>query len=104
MSESGTATDVHIVNGLPLPGDALSKLVERYPEGIVTIEDGIIGDGQTGLQGFAGVVQSAAYGSGLPLAHLGITDPRVAPSDGHMEVWEHFGITSNELVSAVQGL
>jgi len=40
----------------------------------------------------------------LPVAHIGITDPCVAPSSGHMETWAHFGITAGALVKAVQEL
>lgn len=100
----GTPTDVYIINGLPLPEGALQQLFERYRGGLVTIEDGIIGTRQTGLRGFAGFVAGAAYASGVPLGHIGITDPRIAPSEGHHEVWEHFGITTEALVAAVQAL
>ncbi len=96
--------DVHIVNGLPLPEEELSALLERYPEGIVTVEDGLIATPGTGLRGFAGLVRTAAYGRNLPLEHVGIVDPRVAPSDGHMETWDHFGITRDQILAAVQSL
>jgi hypothetical protein len=71
---------------------------------LVTIEDGIIAHRGIGLRGFAGLVAGAAYGSGVPLDHLGITDPRIAPSEGHEEVWAHFGLTAEALVEAVRGL
>jgi transketolase C-terminal domain/subunit len=100
----GMPVDVQIVNGLPLPGDALIELVGRYPEGVVTVEDGLIGCPQSGVRGFAGVVAAATRSQGVPAAHLGITDPRVAPSDGHLETWAHFGLTAEALVAAVKGL
>ena len=67
-------------------------------------EDGIIGERDTGLRGFAGLLAGIAYGSKIPLEHIGIRNPRIAPSEGHMEVWEHFGITVESLVTAIQNL
>ena len=96
--------DVHIVNGLPLSAGALEKLVRRYPKGIVTIEDGFIGTAETGVRGFAALVAGAAADAGIKVAHLGVTDPRTAPADGHMETWAHFGMTHAALVQAVKSL
>ncbi len=104
LSKGGTATDVHIVNGLPLSAPQLERLLAPYTDGIVTVEDGFIGTAETGIRGFAGLVSATAGAAGLPLAHIGITDPRTAPSDGHMETWAHFGITSPALVRAVRDL
>jgi hypothetical protein len=39
---------------------------------------------------------------GIPLAHVGITDPTVAPSDGPLEVRKHFGITTENIVLAMK--
>jgi transketolase C-terminal domain/subunit len=100
----GEPTDVHIVNGLPLPDGALGALLSRYPGGVVTVEDGVIGCRHVGVRGFAGLIASAAHGQGLPLVHVGIADPRVAPSEGHMETWAHFGITVEALIEAVKSL
>lgn len=96
--------DVIVVNGLPFGENELEALLAKYPAGLVTIEDGIIGHKGVGLRGFASLVQSAAAGSGIPLAHVGITDPTVAPSDGHAEVWAHFGLTTEAVIDAVQSL
>ena len=104
LSNTGTPTDALIVNGFPLPDDTLPKLFERYTEGIVTIEDGIIGNSATGLRGFASVIASAALRHSVPVAHVGIVDPRIAPSAGHLELWTHFGITTEALVTAVDSL
>lgn len=104
LAAEGTPTDVHIVNSLPLANGELEALFSSYPGGVVTVEDGLIATRSNGLRGFAGLVASAAYGHNLPLNHIGITDPRVAPADGHMELWEHFGITREALVAAVNGL
>ncbi|MFH1759764.1 MAG: thiamine pyrophosphate-dependent enzyme [bacterium] len=97
-------TDVYVINGLPLAKDTLSDLIKKYSRGIVTVEDGIIGCSRSGYKGFAGMVRSNAYGTGLPLNHIGITDPRIAPSEGYMEVWEHFGITSKSITDAVKAM
>lgn len=102
LTAHGTPTDVYIVNGLPVAEGALAKLAECYSDGIVTIEDGIIADEATGLRGFAGLVSSATRNIACPLKHIGITDPRIAPSEGHMEVWAHFGITADAIVHAVE--
>lgn len=104
LSAKGTPTDVLIVNGFPLPDNALAQLFQKYPGGLVTIEDGIIATPKTGLRGLAGVVASAAGGVSVPHNHIGIVDPRIAPSEGHMEVWAHFGITTEALVEAVMDL
>ena len=68
------------------------------------IEDGKIGTPETGLRGFAGVVATAASDHGIAHAHVGITDPSIAPSEGLDETWAHFGITAETLVEAVEGL
>ena len=104
LSAAGQPVDALIVNGLPLPNDALRGLFTKYPGGIVTVEDGIIATRETGLRGFAGLVSGAGYGTEIPMKHVGIVDPRIAPSEGHMEVWEHFGITAEALVDAVKTL
>ena len=40
----------------------------------------------------------------VPAAHVGITDPTTAPSEGHMETWAHFGLTAQALGAAAKGL
>lgn len=104
LAKKGTPTDVHIINGLPLAPKQLEQLLAPYPGGVVTIEDGFIGTEFTGARGFAGYVASKAADACLPVAHLGITDPTTAPAEGHMETWEHFGLTSAALVKAVESL
>lgn len=96
-------TDVIVVNGLPFGEGEMEKLIAHYPGGLVTVEDGIIGHAGVGLRGFASLVHSNAAGR-VPLAHVGITDPTVAPSEGHLEVWEHFGLTAEAVKEAVQSL
>ncbi len=96
-------TDVIVVNGLPFGEGEMEDLIAKYAGGLVTIEDGIIGHAGVGLRGFASLVHSAAAGK-VPLAHVGITDPTVAPSDGHMEVWAHFGLTTEAVKDAVASL
>lgn len=97
-------TDVIVVNGLPFGEAELEGIIAKYNGGVVTVEDGIIGHRGVGLRGFASLVQSAAAGSGVKLAHVGITDPSVAPSEGHMEVWAHFGLTAEAVREAVVSL
>ncbi len=104
LNEQGTPVDVYIVNGLPCPLQILSDIFSRYPKGVVTIEDGIIATREIGLRGFAGFIASASYSSSTPTEHIGIIDPRLAPSDGHMEVWKHFGITTEALVETALSL
>ena len=99
----GGSADVYVVNGLPLPDGFFADIFEKY-DGVVTAEDGIIGTRCTGVRGFAGLVLSAASDSGTKTEHVGIVDPRIAPSEGHDEVWEHFGITSDAIVAAVKSL
>ena len=96
--------DAHIINGLPIAKGALEKLVRSYPGGVVTIEDGFIGTAETGVRGFAGLVASVASQFNVKVAHLGVTDPRTAPSEGHMETWAHFGMTRAALAQAVKGV
>ncbi|MSR81979.1 MAG: hypothetical protein EXS58_03535 [Candidatus Latescibacteria bacterium] len=103
LAGEGLPVDVYIANSLPLPHGMLEKWIARYDQGLVTIEDGLIGTPDSGLQGFAGLVASAAQG-GVPLAHLGITDPRIAPAEGFPEIWDYFGLTGQALVEAVKGL
>jgi len=101
LNGKGIATDVYVVNGLPVSEGVLSDVIGKY-DGVVTIEDGKIGTPETGLRGFAGLVGSAALVRGIAHAHVGITDPRIAPSVGMAETWAHFGITTEALVEAVE--
>ncbi len=94
-------TDVYIINGLPIPPSFWSELASRYRR-ILTIEDGLIGNGESGLRGFAGLVASQLNSSGMKLAHFGITDPRIAPSDHFVQVWEHFQMTEAALLAALR--
>ncbi len=104
LTHSGIPTDAYVINGFPLPQNCIPQLCARYPKGLVTIEDGLIATPALGLRGFAGLVAAAAYGSGISLQHLGIVDPRIAPSTGHYETWEYFGITKEALIEAVNRL
>jgi len=104
LATAGIAADAWVVNGLPLNKGRLDELFAKYPDGIVTIEDGLIGTPENGLRGFASLVCGAAEGQAVPLAHLGITDPRIAPADGHLELWKYFGIDVQTAVAAVKAL
>ena len=99
----GGTADVYVVNGLPLPDGFLDGIFGQY-DGVVTVEDGIIGTRCTGVRGFAGLMLSAASNSGTKTEHIGIVDPRIAPSAGHAEVWAHFGLTSGAIIDAAKSL
>jgi transketolase N-terminal domain/subunit/transketolase C-terminal domain/subunit len=96
----GVPVDAYVVNGFPLEDGFFDGLAARYRR-LVTIEDGLIGDPRSGTRGFAGLVATQVAGRGVRLAHLGISDPRVAPSEHFVKVWEHFGITEDALVDAL---
>jgi transketolase N-terminal domain/subunit/transketolase C-terminal domain/subunit len=96
----GVPADVYIINGLPVPMSFWSEIADRYRR-VVTIEDGLIGDLDSGLRGFAGLVSSHLCDRGVELRHLGITDPRVAPSDHFVEVWKHFHLTEEALTACL---
>ena len=103
ITSEGMATDVFVVNGLPLQPGQLAALVAPYTEGVVTVEDGLIGTVESGARGFAGLVATAAAALGIPCRHVGISDPGTAPSEGHMETWAHFGITAAAIRTTLQG-
>ncbi len=104
LAVDDVAADAWAVNGLPLDEGRLEKLFKQYPDGLVTIEDGLIGTPEKGLRGFAGLVCGAAHGQKVPLIHLGITDPRIAPSEGHLELWQYFGIDAPAAIAAAKAL
>jgi transketolase N-terminal domain/subunit/transketolase C-terminal domain/subunit len=101
-TSSGVPTDAYVINGFPVPASFWSDLADRYRR-IVTVEDGLIGTPDSGLRGFAGLVSGHLYGSRVELRHLGITDPRIAPSEHYVQVWEHFQITEQALFDAAVG-
>ena len=98
--DRGVGSDVYVINGLPLPENFLSGLSARYKK-VITVEDGLIGTPESGLRGFAGLVASGLYGSGISLDHVGIVDPRIAPSDHFFEVWEHYGMTEAAIAASI---
>ena len=105
-TQAGLPVDAYSINALPLPADFLPSIFADYPDGVVTIEDGLIGTPETCLRGFAGLVRSAAYDAPVqpPLGHLGITDPRIAPSDGHLPLWQYFSIDVPSALYALRSL
>ena len=100
LQQEGSPVDAYVVNGLPLGDDTVADWLTAYPDGVVTVEDGIIAEPSVGLRGFASLIRSMAYGSGVPVQHVGIVDPTLAPSHGHEECWAHFGITSEAIMAA----
>jgi len=101
--ELGVASDVYVINGFPLAQSFLSEISARY-RSIVTIEDGLIGSTEGGLRGFAGYVASLLSGSPTRLQHFGISDPQVAPSEYYTGVWDHFGMTKDEVAAQIVAL
>jgi transketolase N-terminal domain/subunit len=98
----GTASDVYIVNGFPGGDDFVRGLPQRY-ERVITIEDGLIGTPSSGVRGFAAYVAGHLAGTPIALEHFGIADPHVAPSESHLEVWAHYGLTDERVAAALLG-
>jgi deoxyxylulose-5-phosphate synthase len=93
----GVPTDVYVVNGFPLAGDFFEDIRSRYTR-VLTLEDGLIGTPDSGLRGFAGLAASHLMGADVVMHHFGIVDPRVAPSETFLELWEHFGMTEAHML------
>ena len=93
----GVASDVFVVNGFPIEEPFFDDLARKYDR-VVTIEDGLIGTVDSGLRGFAAFVAGKLAECGIKLDHLGIADPRIAPSETFEIVWAHWGITADALV------
>ena len=104
LAQEGLPVDVHILNGLPVPDQEIQALLRNYPGGVVSIEDSLIGNAESGLRGVAAYLAYQSAQAGIPYAPIGITDPKVAPSSGPEEVWEHFGLTANHLSKAIRAL
>ncbi|MCB1069805.1 MAG: hypothetical protein KDL31_05580 [Kiritimatiellae bacterium] len=104
LAQEGLPVDVHILNGLPVPDQEIQALLRNYPGGVVSIEDSLIGNAESGLRGVAAYLAYQSAQAGIPYTPIGITDPKVAPSSGPEEVWEHFGLTANHLSKAIRAL
>ena len=96
----GVPTDAYVINGFPLADDFFEGIASRYTR-VLTIEDGLIGTPESGLQGFAGLAASHLQSAGVQTHHFGIVDPSVAPSESFLELWEHFGMTEAHLLQAL---
>lgn len=99
LAES-TASDVYIVNGLPLEPSFVETL-SRYRK-VITVEDGLIGTIDSGLRGFAGLIASSLCDTDVELDHFGIVDPHLAPSDHFIQVWEHYGLTQKAIEQSIR--
>jgi transketolase C-terminal domain/subunit len=95
---TGVAIDVHVVNGFPIEEATLAAFASQYDR-ILTLEDGLIGTVEAGLRGFAAYAAGKLAGSGVRVDHVGIVDPRVAPSETFQDVWKHYGMTVEELTT-----
>ena len=96
----GTAADVYVINGFPGADDFVRGLPQKY-ERVLTIEDGLIGTPSSGVRGFAAYVAGQLAGTAVALEHFGIADPHVAPSESHLEVWAHYGLTDERMIAAL---
>lgn len=94
---AGVPTDVYVINGFPLADDFFTGIASRYTR-VLTLEDGLIGGPDSGVRGCAGLAASHLMGAGVEMHHFGIVDPRVAPSETFLELWEHFGMTEAHLL------
>jgi deoxyxylulose-5-phosphate synthase len=93
----GIASDVFVVNGFPVEESFFDGLAKKYDR-VVTLEDGLIGTVEAGLRGLAAFTAGKLAECGMKLEHVGIADPRIAPSDTFQEVWAHYGMTADALV------
>ncbi len=101
VAKDGVFADVHVVNGFPLDERFLESLPARY-ERVITLEDGVIGTGEAGLRGFAAYTAGRLAGCGVRTEHLGILDPRIAPSETFLEVWAHYGMTADAIAARLR--
>lgn len=97
----GSPTDVHVINGFPLADDFFEGIAAKYTR-VLTLEDGLIGTPDSGLRGFAGLAATHLKTAGITLHHFGIVDPRVAPSETFLELWEHFGMTEAHMLRVLR--
>jgi deoxyxylulose-5-phosphate synthase len=92
----GVVSDVFVVNGFPIEDAFFDGLAKKYDR-VITLEDGLIGTVDGGLRGFAAFVAGKLAECGMKLEHLGIVDPRIAPSETFEKVWAHYGMTPEAL-------
>ena len=97
----GVPTDVHVINGFPLADDFFDGIAAKYTR-VLTLEDGLIGTPESGLRGFAGLAATHLGNGDVTLHHFGIVDPRVAPSETFVELWEHFGMTEAHMLRVLR--
>lgn len=99
-TSAGVPTDVYVINGFPVPDAFFEGLAGKYSH-VLTIEDGLIGTAAAGLRGFAAFVTGRLAASGVKIDHFGIVDPQIAPSETHLQVWEHYGMTEAHLAKVL---
>ncbi len=97
---AGVPTDVYVINGFPVPDSFFDGIAGHYSQ-VVTIEDGLIGTVTAGLRGFAAFAAGRLAASVTTLDHFGIVDPQIAPSEAHLQVWEHYGMTEERLAASL---
>lgn len=96
----GVPSDVFVINGFPLPDRFMSDLADKY-QAVITIEDGLIGTHDAGLRGLAAFAAGQLSGTSIALDHFGLGNPQVAPSEHFVEVWKHFGLTTDAVTAAI---
>ncbi len=95
LSAEGIATDVYVINGLPIEEKDLGEIFKHYPEGLVTIEDGIIATTDSGLRGFAGLISGAAKMQKVPVHsywYCRSTDSALRRSHGGLGTFWYYDI------------
>jgi transketolase C-terminal domain/subunit len=92
----GKASDVFVVNGFPIDEAFVDGVAKKYTR-VITLEDGLIGTVEAGLRGFAAFAAGKLAGRGVTVEHVGIVDPRIAPSETFEIVWAHYGMTVDAL-------
>jgi len=97
---AGVPTDVYVINGFPVPDAFFDGVAAQYRH-VVTIEDGLIGTVTAGLRGFAAFAAGRLAASVPTLDYFGIVDPQIAPSEAHLAVWEHYGMTEERVAAAL---
>jgi transketolase N-terminal domain/subunit/transketolase C-terminal domain/subunit len=97
---AGVPADVYVINGFPVPDSFFDGIAGKYRH-VVTIEDGLIGTASAGLRGFAAFVTGRLAASAIKIDHFGIVDPQIAPSEAHLQVWEHYGMTEERVAEAL---
>jgi len=98
LEKKGVSVRVVNVSSLkPVDEDELRKLTEGI-KGIVTMEEHSL------IGGLASVITYVLRGSGLPIKAIGIEDSFGQSALSYDELLEHYGLTEENLISAVKSI